>query len=78
MSPKVVHWHWDKLDELEQDMRTKDLGKDADGKPFREHLVEAWAMLFFRHLVFHRTSKLGPQGTFPPEFRNSKIPVSIG
>lgn len=82
----VGHLHWEKLHELVEDMRYKGFHdpsvekEDSGGRKVTldEVVTEAWATMMFRHLLFHRTTKLGPQGTIKPEFRNSKIPVYIG
>ena len=76
---KVGHLHWDKIDDLEKDMRVKGFGRDSNGEyPIREPVIEAWAMMFFRKLLFHRTALLPTKGTLMPEFYNSKVPVYIG
>ena len=74
------HLNWDKLDDLVEDMRTKGFGKDKDGNnvEIRKPIIEAWATMFVRWLMFQRTVQLQGQGTLRPEFRKSKIPVYIG
>lgn len=82
---KVGHIHWDKLDELVKDMRDKGFIDPIEKPGFigrkatlDEVVIEAWATMMFRHILFHRTSAFDSQGTIKSEYRNSKIPVYIG